>query len=66
MAGRLQIPAGSRLTKQNVSLPGAAGGGRGHVYHHAGTGQWFTVKPAGRPGVWHVCIYVGGTCPCNG
>jgi len=63
--GQLRLPAGTRLSKQNVTIPPAAGGGRGHVYHHAGAGQWFTAKAVAQ-GVWLVCTYIGGTCPCGG
>lgn len=63
--GQLNVPAGTQLRRQNVRLPAQAGGGQGHVYYHAGTSQWFTVKSAGAS-AWTVCVFVGGTCPCDG
>jgi hypothetical protein len=62
--GSIPFPDGTRLVRQNARLTAEIGGGVGHVYQHAGTGQWYLVKPLVR-GTWRVCTYSGGGCPCG-
>ncbi len=62
--GRLNVPGGTSLRRQGVSLP-PPHNSVGHVYFHAGTSTWYTVQAAGR-GRWYVCSWIGATCPCDG